>query len=171
MKYKIGDKVRVREDLVANQRYGDDVFDPVMDSFKGQIVSIKTVYKNKYTIEEDCGDWYWTDEMFLPIIKYKIGDKVIVREDLKVGERYGKNLFVLAMDLFKGKIVTIQDIIIDGYRIIEDHTQWCWSDDMFYGKVSQDFIPEKPVSQNRLPEEESPSDIITIKTTKLKLYF
>ena len=102
-------------------------------------------------------------------MKYKIGDKVRVREDLEVGERYGKNLFVLAMDLFKGKIVTIQDIIIDGYRIIEDHTQWCWSDEMFSGKVSQDFSSEEPVLQNTFPKEESSSDIITIKTTKVKL--
>ena len=42
---------------------------------------------------------------------------------------------------------------------------------MFSGKVSQDFTPEESVSQNTLPKEESSSDIITVKTTKLKLYF
>lgn len=75
------------------------------------------------------------------------------------------------MDLFKGKIVIIQDIIIDGYRIIEDHTQWCWSDEMFSEKVSQDFIPKETVPQSILPKEESSPDIITVKITKVKLLF
>ena len=42
---------------------------------------------------------------------------------------------------------------------------------MFSGKVSEDFIPKEPISQSTLPKEESSSDIITVKTTKLKLYF
>ena len=40
---------------------------------------------------------------------------------------------------------------------------------MFSGKVSEDFSPEESVSQNTFPKEESSSDIITIKTTKVKL--
>ena len=73
MKYKIGDKVRIKEDLVANQWFGDDVFTPEMASYKGQVVTITKIRENKYVIEEDHGDWHWTEEMFLPIIKYKIG--------------------------------------------------------------------------------------------------
>ena len=41
MKYKVGDKVRVREDLVVDQWYGDDIFVSGMDSYKGQVVTIK----------------------------------------------------------------------------------------------------------------------------------
>ena len=83
MKYKIGDKVRVREDLVAEKQYGKEVFVSQMISFKGQIVTIKTVKDSRYIIEEDCGDWYWTNGMFIPTVtQYNIGDKVIVREDL-----------------------------------------------------------------------------------------
>lgn len=102
MKYKIGDKVRVREDLTAEKQYGKDSFVSQMIPFKGQIVTIKTVNESKYTIEEDCGDWYWTDEMFSE-------------------------------------------------------------------KVSEDFSSEESDSQSTISKEESSSDIITVKPIKAKL--
>ena len=120
MKYKVGDKVRVREDLIAEKQYGKDFFVSEMNPFKGQIVTIKIVKDGGYVIEEDSGEWYWTEEMFLPVIKYKIGDKVIVREDLVDDQWYGDVAFVPSMNSFKGKIVTIYDIIDIGYRIKED---------------------------------------------------
>ena len=104
-------------------------------------------------------------------MKYKVGDKVLVREDLVVDQWYGKDIFINEMIPLKGKIVTISKIAGEKYEIIEDPEGCWWTDEMFFGKVSKDFIPEEPVSQNRLPEEESSSDIITVKTTKLKLYF
>ena len=170
MKYKIGDKVRVREDLAADQWYGDDIFTHEMISFKGKIVTIKKIRENKYVIEEDHGDWNWTDEMFLPIIKYKIGDKVIVREDLEEGKLYG--YYSVNEDMFplRGKIVTICDIGYNFYILKEDIHKWCWTNEMFSGKVSEDFSFEEFDSQNIIPEEESSSDIIfTIKPIKVKL--
>ena len=169
MKYKVGDKVRVREDLVADQWYGDDIFTPEMDSFKGQVVTIKKIRENKYVIEEDHGDWNWTDEMFLPIIKYKIGDKVIVREDLEPYQRYRGQSFVASMTPFKGKIVTIYDVIDGDYRIKEDNQNWRWTEEMFSEKVSEDFSSEESDSKDIIPEGESSSDIITVKTSKIKL--
>ena len=140
-----------------------------MVSLKGQVVTIKKIRENKYVIEEDHGDWNWTEEMFLPIIKYKIGDKVIIREDLEEGKLYG--YYSVNEDMFslRGEIVTICDIGYNFYILKEDIHKWCWTDKMFSGKVSEDFIPEEPVSQNRFPEEEYSSDIITVKTTKIKL--
>ena len=102
-------------------------------------------------------------------MKYKIGDKVLVREDLVVDQWYGKDIFINEMVPLKGKIVTISKIAGEKYEVIEDCDRCWWTDEMFSGKVSQDFILKEPVSQNRLPEEESSPDIITVKTTKLKL--
>ena len=104
-------------------------------------------------------------------MKYKIGDKVIVREDLIEFEHYKEVLFVPSMSSFKGKIVTIYYTTDIGYKIKEDSKRYYWTDDMFSGKVSKDFIPKEPISQSTIPEEENFSDIITIKTTKLKLLF
>ena len=102
-------------------------------------------------------------------MKYKIGDKVIIREDLEEGKLYGyysanKDMFPL-----RGKIVTICDIGYNFYILKEDIYKWCWTDEMFSEKVSQDFSSEEPVLQNTFPKEESSSDIITVKTTKVKL--
>ena len=104
-------------------------------------------------------------------MKYKVGDKVRVREDLEADKEYGKDLFVSEMSFLKGKTVIISDIKYGFYKIIEDSGKWNWTDEMFSEKVSEDFDSEKSISQNTLPKEENSSDIITVKTTKLKLYF
>ena len=69
MKFKVGDKVRVRNDLVedkdyymANRSESNTVVD-IMLSLRGKVVTIKSV-SPQYRIEE-CG-FYWTDEMFEP---------------------------------------------------------------------------------------------------------
>ena len=103
-------------------------------------------------------------------MKYKVGDKVRVREDLEVGEWYGKEVFVSKMTLLKGKEVTISYIDSYGYyRVKEDSENLRWTDEMFSGKVSEDFSPEEFNSQSILFKEENSSDIITVKTNKVKL--
>ena len=104
-------------------------------------------------------------------MKYKIGDKVLVREDLIEYEKYKDISFVPSMNPFKGKIVTIYDFTDRGYRIEEDYKKYRWTDDMFSGKVFEDFSPKESILQNTFLKEENSSDIITVKTTKLKLYF
>ncbi len=66
MKYKVGDKVRVREDLVVDAMYGDEnvYFRSGMDDYKGQIVTISRVGDYFYKIVGDLDYWSWTDEMF-----------------------------------------------------------------------------------------------------------
>lgn len=40
MKYKVGDKVRVRKDLQIGTHYGDYMFVSGMDDYKGSVVKI-----------------------------------------------------------------------------------------------------------------------------------
>jgi hypothetical protein len=61
-------------------------------------------------------------------MKYKVGDKVRVRKDLKVGERYGV-YFNEDMAKFIGEEVTIDHAGPIGYRIKEE--RWNWTDEMF----------------------------------------
>ena len=63
MKYKVGDKVKVREDLKIGKSYNKKTFVDSMEKYKGQIVTIKVVGDDNYKIEEGNQDWYWTDEM------------------------------------------------------------------------------------------------------------
>lgn len=102
-------------------------------------------------------------------MKYKVGDKVRVREDLEADNWYGKEIFVSGMGCLKGKIVTISKIRYDKYEIEEDNKIWWWTDEMFSGKVSEDFSSEESDSQSTIPEGESSSDIITVKPIKAKL--
>ena len=71
MKYKIGDKVRVRDDLRLEEVYkmdnGTDYDSVVFEmlKLKGKEATILTYTdSNKYLISEDGGCWNWTDEMF-----------------------------------------------------------------------------------------------------------
>lgn len=64
MKFKVGDRVKVRKDLVNGKVYGKYIFINKMEKYKGKIVTIKAIFTNFYEIEEDRGAWYWTDEMF-----------------------------------------------------------------------------------------------------------
>lgn len=91
MKYKVGDKVRIRKDLIINSRYGDDIFIEDMVPMLGKVVTINRVSEikdlDKFWIKElSC--WAWTPEMVEPFTK----DKVILRDKatilFKDGEKY-----------------------------------------------------------------------------------
>ncbi len=43
-------------------------------------------------------------------MKPKIGDKVYVKKDLEVNSRYDNCLFIEAMSVYKGQLVTIENI-------------------------------------------------------------
>lgn len=63
MKYKVGDKVKVRSDLVKDNWYGYYVYVSAMDNFKGE-QTIREIRDDGYLIYGDCSNYRWTDEMF-----------------------------------------------------------------------------------------------------------
>lgn len=65
MKYKAGDKVRVRKDLVVGKRYGCYPAVSKMVEKSGKIATIRTVHSDFYEIYKDV--YSWTDEMFEPV--------------------------------------------------------------------------------------------------------
>lgn len=82
MKYKIGDKVRIRSDLEAGKSYGIAGFTEEMEYLNGNIVTIHNVdtLKGCYSIEIDTYellDCKFTDEMLLPV--------TFTKSDLKTG--------------------------------------------------------------------------------------
>lgn len=62
MRFKIGDEVRVRNDLVVDNKYGLDYFMSDMEEFKGGKFIIKEIINDKYLLK-DTDEWLWTDEM------------------------------------------------------------------------------------------------------------
>ena len=87
MKFKIGDKVRVREDLVAGNYYGRECFVGKMEYNKGKVFEIKGICEGAYIFEED--GFHWTDEMLEKVKKEKETQEKTFREvitDIKEGE-------------------------------------------------------------------------------------
>lgn len=99
MKYKVGDKVRVKSkewyDENKNERgiikFSTNSFINEMVEYLGMEVIIDKVFNTSYSIKEDKGVWSWTDEMFEDEItmeykhKFKCKDEVIIRRKNKTG--------------------------------------------------------------------------------------
>lgn len=91
MKYKVGDKVRVRQwdDMVKEFGFFDDLKKDIyipgctfvnnMKKFCGRVVTISSSTiscgNDIYTIKEDDQVWYWADEMFENVY-YSCADKI-----------------------------------------------------------------------------------------------
>lgn len=67
MKYKVGDKVRVRRDLEENKTYGGWGALKDMVKMRGEIVTIRRVRSSAYELEEK--GLMWTDEMFEGLVE------------------------------------------------------------------------------------------------------
>ena len=65
MKYKVGDKVRVRSDLKACEQYGANIATNSMERLAGKIVTISRVGYAHYLV--DGMNYNWTDEMLEPV--------------------------------------------------------------------------------------------------------
>ena len=78
MKYKVGDKVRVRSDLEGNKGYGGWYTSEGMVKMRGEIVTIRGIGSSAYELEEN--DLMWTDEMFEGLVE----DGLTAEEAIKV---------------------------------------------------------------------------------------
>lgn len=83
-------------------------------------------------------------------MKYKVGDKVLIRSDLKLYEIYGSNSITQDMMEFVGKICTIQDVNEENYNLVEDPKNYFWTDEMIECRVGISMI-STPISCNAVP--------------------
>ena len=78
MKYKVGDMVLIRDDLMIDYYYGGCYFNHYMINFKNKLATITFVYgvgvDTRYSINLDDGICNWTDEMFSGKL---IGNKIL----------------------------------------------------------------------------------------------
>ena len=84
MKYKIGDKVRVRKDLVLDNVYGGVCYVDAMDELKGKEAIITKVGNIAYQINNfTC---WWSEEMFEPVddlLEYALEKLGMSKEELE----------------------------------------------------------------------------------------
>jgi len=96
MKYKVGDRVRIREDLEAGQRYGKDnlIFSPGMNSSLGKTATIVNTrdWREDGQYELDIfTNYVFNDDMLEDIVdapKFKRGDKVKFIKNVGNAARY-----------------------------------------------------------------------------------
>ena len=86
MKYKVGDKVRVRKDLVVDNYYGGVCYVEYMDGFKGKECVITDMDGISYQM--DNFNFWWTDEMLEPVdegalLKYALEKLGMSKEELE----------------------------------------------------------------------------------------
>ena len=86
MKYKIGDKVRVRKDLVPDSEYGGVCYVEFMDKFKDKECVITNMDDTSYRINNS--EFWWTDEMLEPddertLLEYALEKLGITKEELQ----------------------------------------------------------------------------------------
>ena len=79
--YKVGDKVKIREDLEVNKKYNELFFIKDMEEYKGKTATITRLspIDHSYDIDIDDGDWSWTDDMLKTCIN---NNTVMTVEDL-----------------------------------------------------------------------------------------
>lgn len=115
-KFKVGDIVKIREDLVVDKRYnGGCRFDMSMDEYKGKITTIVGTNGrgDRYDLAIDNERWYWTDDM-LELISVKtkydlqIGDIVTLRNGDRLIRQ--KNGFTDMVDEFSNTLSCSSDL-------------------------------------------------------------
>lgn len=78
MRYKVGDRVRVRKDLIIGAAYNGNHFTRQMYELLGKIVRISEVYTDFYCIDDlDYEYCSWTDAMFEPITELTAAEVVM----------------------------------------------------------------------------------------------
>lgn len=138
MRYKVGDKVRVRKDLSCGKDYGGMKVHYYMERWSDRFITIKEVFDDKYAIEED--DYDWNDAMLEPVEepKFKVGDRVrYLGSNIKLKNKFGtihgfrfNEVIIVFEDVVDGCMWTFKDvgelelvkhieepITIDGYDI------------------------------------------------------
>lgn len=63
MKYKVGDKVRIRKDLEVGKMYGGLNIHEKKAEFLGKTTTVTAAWGREYSLYIDAGKWSWTDEM------------------------------------------------------------------------------------------------------------
>lgn len=139
MKYKVGDKVRVRKDLKQGEKYAAMYFTEEMRDARGSVLTIESLTPCSYTVKETYPP-YWTDEMFEGLaeetpIKFRVGDRV--------RRIHCDNSWADGTKLKVGEIVTVvkinskDDISVDINGKIK-----AGNDPKYFELVNEESIPE-----------------------------
>lgn len=148
---KSGMKVKLRKDLVADQRYGSDTWVVGMKK-PGSEVVVDHIIKDDRFYVKGCFFNYTVDMLENPVKlsdtvsrDFKVGDRVRLREDLKVGVRYGDLMYLNSM-LRPGTETTIKERLTGTGNVVlaSDGSSYIYSPAMLEHVEEKQNISEKP---------------------------
>ena len=155
MEYKIGDVVRIKDDLQAGKKYGGCVALIGMLKFRGKIDTIENIDRDgDFYLSDNDNAYVWNKDMVEPIglkddlkeemkeknnMGYEIGDIVMVKENLQEGEKYGECNVIKDMLKFRGVVDVIKSIDIDGDFHLENNP-YIWNKDMLESFASPEGV-------------------------------
>ena len=84
-------------------------------------------------------------------MKYKVGDKVRVRKDLELGNKYGKVLYISSMDEFKDKECVITNIDDLAYQL---NNSGCWWSEEMFELIDERILLEYALEKLGMTKEE-----------------
>ena len=133
MRYKVGDKVKIRDDLNDTEEYwmedgtSSNHANDDMVRLKSKIRTIVDIDGGQYKLAGN--DWHWTDEMFegkiaickLPAFSFKLEkDKERLEKKLKIVEAMVKGVNVYPADEEKENKNNKEDIEMSNTQLIEN---------------------------------------------------
>ena len=178
-KYKVGDKVKIRDGLEDGEMYGNVVFVYGMKKHK-EITISRIEIKDEEALYVSDNNYYYTEEMIEGLVsnnKYKVGDRVKVKGDLVVGERYGGTMFASGMKGYREITIRSLETRIDGKCVyISEEDRYCYTDEMIEGlalnnkynigdrvRIKENLVVGKYYGSNSFVENMKPYEEITIK--------
>ena len=132
--FEVGDRVRVKKDIIVDKFYNGWKFNKYMVKFKGRILTIdKKRYSKGFYIKEDSHMFIWTIGMlekveytYVDLVKSPIGTKVFFESNnvlLKINEDfYEDEKFYRSNEYLKGLKDNVEDCILGKIIKIEEPT-------------------------------------------------
>ena len=102
MKYKVGDKVRVRKDLEPGNFYGRAYYSSDMNKFKAMECVVTNIYDGTYNINDS--EYGFSDEMLEPVddlLEYALEKLGMSKEELKDEMRIDKEDMAKAIEIVR----------------------------------------------------------------------
>lgn len=149
MNYKVGDVVRIKDDIQKGEKYGGcNVIDNMLP-FRGTIDIIENIDEDgDYYLANNNNPYVWNEGMLEPVepkndkeikgennMEYKVGDVVRVKTNLQEGKMYGECDVIKGMLQYRGTIHTIEYVYDDGDFHLTDaknsyNDPYIWNKDM-----------------------------------------
>lgn len=148
---KSGMKVKLRKDLVAGQTYGSDCWITDMVKPGSEVVVERIIEDDKFYVKGSYYN-YTVDMLEIPVKlsdlesrDFKVGDRVRLREDLKVGVMYGSLTYLNSM-LKPGTETTIKERFTGTGNVLlaSDESSYIYSPAMLEHVEEKQNISEKP---------------------------